>query len=318
MRPPDVTDPHVPGEPEPAARGFHEGELSVQRQAGLSDQASRLAGMLDAPDISGGMGRFAADQSLAMITSLDDQRRLWTSPLYGRPGFCDAHGATLAVTSLPIESDPLHKLRPGECAGTLLVDFEKRRRLRINGTIVDVGPSGFEIAADQAFGNCPQFIQQRRIQTLSDTGSGEVEMRQSQVLHADDVRLIEQADTLILGTAHPTRGADTSHRGGARGFVRVDGDGLWWPDYPGNNLFNSMGNILESPATALLFFDFAEATTLQLSGQAVVEWITPGSRGDDGQTGRRIRFTPEEVVRTLDLPFQMLGYAPYAKNLPLT
>jgi len=56
---------------------------------------------------------------------------------------------------------------------------------------------------------------------------------------------------------HPGRGADTSHLGGEPGFVRVHRGALWWPDYPGNNMFNSLGNIVENPAAALLFFDFA-------------------------------------------------------------
>jgi len=53
--------------------------------------------------------------------------------------------------------------------------------------------------------------------------------------------MIAASDTFFLGTTHPVRGSDASHRGGPAGFVRVDGDQLWWPDYPGNNLFNSFG-----------------------------------------------------------------------------
>jgi hypothetical protein len=42
----------------------------------------------------------------------------------------------------------------------------------------------------------------------------------------------------------------------------------------------------------LAVIDFAAGSTLQLSGRAEVEWITPGAPGDDGGTGRRVRFTP--------------------------
>ncbi len=78
--------------------------------------------------------------------------------------------------------------------------------------------------------------------------------------------------------------------------MHVDAAGLWWPDYPGNNMFNSFGNLRRDPAAALLFVDFATGGTLQLSGTAVVEWSAPVGAGDD-ESGRRVRFTVERVVQ---------------------
>jgi hypothetical protein len=78
--------------------------------------------------------------------------------------------------------------------------------------------------------------------------------------------------------------------------VRVDGSQLWWPDYPGNNMFNSLGNLAVDDSAALLFVDFVTGRALQLSGTAVVEWTDPGTAGDDGGTGRRVRVRPEAVV----------------------
>ncbi len=115
-------------------------------------------------------------------------------------------------------------------------------------------------------------------------------------LSAEDGALIARADTFFLGTVHPNRGADASHRGGTPGFVRVDGSQLWWPDYPGNNMFNSLGNLAVDDSAALLFFDFAAGRALQVSGTAVLEWTGPGTAGDDGGTGRRVRVRPEAVV----------------------
>jgi hypothetical protein len=81
-----------------------------------------------------------------------------------------------------------------------------------------------------------------------------------------------------------------------RACVRVEGRDLWWPDYPGNNLFNSLGNLAVNPEAALLFFDFATGRTLHLSGTAEVEWGMPGRTGTDGATGRIVRFTPHHIV----------------------
>jgi hypothetical protein len=127
-------------------------------------------------------------------------------------------------------------------------------------------------------------------------------VRRGTSLAAGDQALIEAADTFLLGTTHPERGNDASHRGGTPGFVRVEGGELWWPDYPGNNMFNSLGNLAVDPAAALLFADFGSGRTLHLSGTAAVDWTGPGAARDDRDTGRRIRFTPQCVVAGTLLP----------------
>ena len=126
--------------------------------------------------------------------------------------------------------------------------------------------------------------------------------RRHEELAPEHVRRIEEADTFFLGTSHPTHGSDASHRGGVPGFVRVDDGAVWWPDHPGNNLFNSLGNIAVNPVAALLFLDVEAGRTLQISGRAALEWVEPGSTGDDGGTGRRVRVTPAHVVATTGVP----------------
>ncbi|MFK0043544.1 pyridoxamine 5'-phosphate oxidase family protein [Streptomyces sp. NPDC090741] len=121
-------------------------------------------------------------------------------------------------------------------------------------------------------------------------------MRHATSLASDQARLIRAADTFFLGTTHPQRGNDASHRGGLPGFVRVEGGSLWWPDYPGNNMFNSLGNPAVDSAAALLFADFVTGHTVHLSGAAVLEWFPEGSDDDGGGTGRRVRFHISSVV----------------------
>jgi uncharacterized protein len=60
-----------------------------------------------------------------------------------------------------------------------------------------------------------------------------------------------------------------SHRGGAPGFIRISPDGvLHIPDFPGNNYFNTFGNLLHDPRAALLFVDFPGGRALHLAGEA--------------------------------------------------
>lgn len=279
-----------------ATEGFHEGELAVQRLAGVEDQAARLSGMMAAPHLSGGASFFLAERDLAVLGARDREGGLWVSPLVGAPGFLDAHATTLQVGAVPVPGDPLADLQLGKTAGLIAIDFETRRRMRVNGTVTGSGPAGFEMAVDQAYGNCPQYIQQRHLDHSErpvDTASSPAGAQDS--LGTGQRDLIERADTFFLGTEHPTRGTDASHRGGTPGFVRVEGDELWWPDYPGNNMFNSLGNLAVDDSAALLFVDFATGETVQLSGTATVDWIPAGAPGDDGGTGRRVRFAPRHV-----------------------
>jgi uncharacterized protein len=295
--------------------GFHGGELAIQRRAGVDEQAARLAPMLDRAEISSGMARFVSEAAFAAMTYRDRTGRLWTSPLLGTPGFLRSTSpVTLEIDSLLPRADPLHNLYGDQPAGVIIINFQTRRRVRING-ILSVGSSQMTVHVNQAYGNCPQYIQQRRLQIDPAVPLDKrVLVHRGDELQANDIRLIEGADTFFLGTAHPTAGSDASHRGGPAGFVRVRPVSLWWSDYPGNNMFNSMGNLATDPAAALLFVDFASGYTLQLSGSAVIVWGESADAGKDACTGRRIRFSLEQMVAAVVPALSATDHVPYPKN----
>lgn len=278
------------------AQGFHPGELRVQKQAGLSEDAAQLEGMLFNNSLDGRPAKFLAERTFAVLTARDATGRLWTVPLVGAPGFLHGHG-----TSLDVRLDhtgPLAQVAPGSPAGLITLDWAIRRRIRVNGTVGAVTPDGLRIDVTEAFGNCPSYIQARAIEVTVGTESDAASVTGS-ALDSRDRALIEAADTFFLGSVHPDRDADTSHKGGRPGFVRTEDDGsLWWPDYSGNNMFNSLGNLVDNPEAALFFLDFATGEALQLSGTAELEWIEKGSPGDDNDTGRRIRFRPTARFRS--------------------
>ncbi|MEU4769066.1 pyridoxamine 5'-phosphate oxidase family protein [Actinosynnema sp. NPDC023794] len=298
--------------------GFHEGELAVQRRAGVSTDAARLSGMVAPARLSTGVTRFLADRTFAAITARDTDGTLWLSPLTGPPGFLHVHSPTaLTVRTSPVEGDPLRGLPTGQPVGLIVVEFATRRRLRVNGALSAAGDDGLRIDVEQAFGNCPQYIQVRHLRPAPCTARSTEPVRRGTDLAPDDVDLIRRSDTVLLGTAHPTRGNDASHRGGAPGFVRVEDGRLWFPDYSGNNMFNTLGNLHADPDAALLFCDFATGRTLHLSGRAEVEWTSPGVPGDDDRTGRRVRFTPRHVRAGHLLPLRADSVAPAPDNPPL-
>ena len=282
-----------------AAVGFHSGELAVQQYAGVRAQAARLARMVGPAELRAGIAAFLADATFAATTARDRNGRLWTSPLLGPPGFLRAIGpGTLRIgTPLP-SADPLHRLPSGQQAALIAIDFPTRRRVRINGVLATSDNAGLTLDVDQAYGNCPQYIQQRHIHVDEQPHPPTRRpLYNGHILREADIRLIEAADTFFLGTTHPDSGNDASHRGGPAGFVRVTPEGLWWPDYPGNNMFNSFGNLAVDATAALLFVDFRTGNMLQLSGTASVDWNT-SAEVNDGGTGRRVHFTPHHVLAT--------------------
>ncbi len=292
--------------------GFHSGELAVQRQAGVEAQAARLAPMVGRGRLSGGMAATLSEMTFAALAARDGAGRLWTSPLLGRDGFLRAASpTTLQVhASLP-GADPLHGLPSGQPVGVVAMNFLTRRRVRINGRLTS-NEGGLAIDVDQAYGNCPQYIHQRRIKVDGTPDDNRVRLYSGKALRPQDIRLINTADTFFLGTTHATSGNDASHRGGPPGFVRAAPGHLWWPDYPGNNMFNSLGNLSTDPTAALLFVDFRADIALQLSGRAEVRWSDPAAAGDDDHTGRRVQFVPQRVISTAPPALHEAGPHPTA------
>ena len=280
-----------------AGWGFHAGELALQERAGVRADAERLTGMLAPARLRGGIVAFLADRTFAVITARDAAGSLWSSPLIGKPGFLTVTSpTTLRVHTTVAHGDPLDAAPAGQPVGLVVMEFAARRRVRINGALTCVDDHGLTVEVEQAYGNCPRYIQQRTLTPISNTRQELEQPRYDAALSDEDVTQISAADTFFLGTTHPDQGNDASHRGGQAGFVRVERNEVWWPDYAGNNMFNSFGNLTIDPTAALLFVDFDSGRILQLSGTASIEWDRFGEPGDDGHTGRRARFHTQRVV----------------------
>ena len=93
---------------------------------------------------------------------------------------------------------------------------------------------------------------------------------------AADAAFIEQAILFFLATADAEGRPDVSHKGGPPGFVRITGQSeLAFPDYDGNGMFKSLGNIAVNPNVGLLFVDFARPRRLRVTGTATVSRDDP-------------------------------------------
>jgi predicted pyridoxine 5'-phosphate oxidase superfamily flavin-nucleotide-binding protein len=93
---------------------------------------------------------------------------------------------------------------------------------------------------------------------------------------ADDKAFIEGSCYFFLATADADGRPDCSFKGGAAGFVRIVGPSeLAWPDYDGNGMFKSLGNLAANPAVGVLFIDFEQPKRLRVNGTATLHLDDP-------------------------------------------
>lgn len=300
-------------------RPYHEGERSVQERAGERAIADGNGRVIETTVPMPAMG-FISQQPMAAMTSVDAQRRPWASLLFGIPGFLQADTPEYLTADLsrawPHADDPFWpNIQRDPRFGMLLLELGTRRRLRINGTAtLGAGSLGLRVA--EAYPNCPKYIQRRH---LSERPAGRDEDVPKAIrgtsLTPDQQSLVAGADTLFVASLHPGRGPDASHRGGRPGFAHVrDATTLRIPDYPGNSMFNTLGNFATHPWGGIIFPDFVGQRTLQLVGEVTIRWDLDDPDGVTGGTGRFWDFAIAETLE-LSLPvratWELLDASPF-------
>lgn len=112
----------------------------------------------------------------------------------------------------------------------------------------------------------------RRLQHLFDTErlADRIEQRLLRTaFSAEDREFIGRMDMFFLATADAAGRPNCSYKGGDPGFVRVlDAQTLMFPNYDGNGMYLSMGNLAENAQVGLLFIDFENRRRLRVNGAA--------------------------------------------------
>jgi len=302
---------------------FHEGEQRIQERTGVRDRTEMQGQRVIRDHLPDQHRAFYESLPFLLLGSVDEQGRPWASLVAGPQGFIQSPDAThlhLNTTLLP--GDPLKKtLREGGDLGVIGLEPATRRRNRFNGKASAVSNAGFDIHVDQSFGNCPKFIQTRDVSYVAPSEGGASAHTRNAVLSDIDVqRVIATADTFFIATAYSdetrttSMGADMSHRGGKPGFIRMaDSTSLIFPDFVGNNHFNTLGNIEMNPRAGLLFIDFEKNGLIYMTGKAETIWHSPELDAFEGAK-RLTRITPEEIIitqHTLPLRFTFGDYSPF-------
>lgn len=269
---------------------------------------------------------------LVAFGALDERGRPWATVLGGEAGFCRPIAENvLGVNSIAdARYDPVvqalfavHKegeMGPGErrvvddevvrpegrkvMAG-LSIDLETRDRLKLAGrfiagaaTATTPGVANLQMAfaVEEALGNCPKYLNKKRIvpriptPELVRSSAGSPAGGEGLPLPREAVELIAKADLFFIASKHGDGSMDVNHRGGAPGFLRVfrnlgsssgsdggdvdgDGDGgvvLVYPEYSGNRLYQTLGNLGTDPVAGLVVPDFETGDALYVTGRTTI------------------------------------------------
>ena len=271
---------------------YHEGELQVQARVGVLDEGAMNSRVIQDSIIKGAL-KFITQLPMVVFGSLDQDHHVWASVFTGTPGFMHAEDdrrVTFDLTSMvPNPDDPFwENIQRNAQVGMLAIELASRRRLRINGRITRVSGTVLKLHVEESYPNCPKYIQKRHL-TFPQSGFDFVpsSSEQGERLGLNQRTLIAKADTFFVASVHPERGVDASHRGGLPGFVKtVDDRTLRIPDYPGNSMFNTLGNFTANPRAGLTFPDFESGRTLQVIGRPEILYDVEDLPDETGGTKR--------------------------------
>ncbi|MCF4995265.1 2Fe-2S iron-sulfur cluster binding domain-containing protein [Pseudomonas syringae] len=294
---------------------WHAGEQQLQTRVGVAERMESFGRKVIRTWMPDQHREFYRQLPFMLYGAVDADGFPWASVLEGAPGF--AHSSDpqhMQFNSLPATDDPA-QIRADAAIGLLGIELHSRRRNRLNGHVGNLNAQGFDLKVDQAFGNCPQYIQLRQFERVPLSDPATRPARHLDALDDQARQMIADADTFFVASyvdVDGERSVDVSHRGGQIGFVRVQGNRLTIPDFAGNLHFNTLGNLLLNPRAGLLFIDFSTGDVLQLSGRT--EIILDGPEIEAFQGAERLwTFEVEKLVRrpaALALRWRFDGMSP--------
>lgn len=121
-------------------------------------------------------------------------------------------------------------------------------------------------------GNCPKYLNKKEIVTALPEP---VLISNSLPLPDVALNLLSKADAFFISSSHHGSSMGTNYRGGPSGFVRVlvnddSGTTLVFPEYSGNRLYQTLGNLQMTPKAGLVFPDFGTQDVLYVTGKTEI------------------------------------------------
>ena len=259
-------------------RNFHEGEAQLQAESGVDTAAfDAMADQGFKPESRDSEARFVNDRTFSVAATIDDSGQPWASPLFGTAGdlFEVLDATTVRICAPTVPGDPLFEnIRAEAALGVLYFDPSLRRRSKSIGTAEVAGDGSITYRMHRHFGICNKYIFKRthKPSTEPDTTSVRAEQTvRAKRLSDDDRAQLAQADTVFLASFHTKHGADPTHRGGPAGFISViDDTTISLPDYTGNGMFQTLGNLVLDDRIGFVSVDFNTGRTIHITGNGAV------------------------------------------------
>lgn len=299
---------------------FHSGQLAVQRITGEEKIAEMRIPMLKT-SLHPRSLPFIEHQVVAFPGSEDSDGNIWLSLLVGERGFITTPSLQEIQFDLSkIKSNRndifFKNIKNNPTVGLLFFEAARRARYRAWGTARQEGDQlSFDIR--MGYPSCPKHIQVETIELSDQPTTLDTKYDNGTTLGPLEKKWILGAHTFYVGTQTKKGDIEASHRGGDPGFIEILDNGLIRvPDYLGNSMYSTLGNIYENPKAALLFVDYKKGETLQLTGVAELQFDQ--NDGDDfyksGETGRFWTFQPKQWIRTIDhhkVKSEFIDFSPY-------
>lgn len=172
----------------------------------------------------------------------------------------------------------------GKMMAGLSIDLATRDRVKFGGRLytgtlstatnrgtrlaAGVADMHIQVYVDESLGNCPKYLNKKAIRphTPSPKSRDSDTVLSQKVLH-----LLNKADLFFISSTDG-KSMDVNHRGGPPGFVRVmannskDGVTLIFPEYSGNRLYQTLGNLHVQKQAGICIPDFDTGNVLYLTG----------------------------------------------------
>ncbi|KAJ6095760.1 Riboflavin synthase-like beta-barrel [Penicillium sp. IBT 16267x] len=270
---------------------WHDGEEKVHHLLNLPDVDNPSV-----PYLSTGAGDFLQRAPLIALGTIDAEGRPWSTLWGGQAGFAgpitdsiiglrtlvDSKGDPVVKELLDNQNRSINENvvpSEGKMVSGLAIDLENRLRVKLFGRMMagslndgNVALAQLVVNIEQSLGNCPKYMNKKHIVPAQ---SDPTILSDTPQLTQAAIELLSRADMIFVSSAHGKTDMDTNHRGGPPGFVRVEsndprGAVLVYPEYSGNRLYQTLGNLQLNPRAGWVIPDFESGDVLYVTGNTQI------------------------------------------------
>lgn len=300
------------------------GEHRLQEKLGTVERAEAFYDTAMQSALTDRMADFLRERWLGFVSGVEDGRPV-TAPCVGDTGLVrileDDRIAWPAAAMVERERQPV---APDDEAHLSLVTvdwWDTTVGLHVNGRgriqrsppdgVEDDAPAGpwYVLDIEEAYIHCAKHLPELSVESAAD--GEETTTRRYGKLVPSVERFIGSQMMAFLATADHDGETDVSPRLGPAGFVQVlDERTLAWPEYRGNGVHASLGNIAETRVATLTFPDWwSTEAMVEVSGTATLHEEIAGATDltDADRTKQWVRLDVESVSVTTDPPLPELS-----------